>query len=129
MIFARSFKEDFSIFLKDNALYLCLGVVALIVLTIIIVYLVKRNKKPSKKEEIVSSDFNLWIEYLGGKENIEEISGVGSRLTVQLKDGELLKEDIKSLGVSSIMKMSGKIILVVENSAEKLADNLKKSLQ
>lgn len=129
MILARSFKEDFSAFLKNYALYLCLGVVALIVVTIVVIYIVKRNKKSPKKEEIVSNDFNLWIEYLGGKDNIEEISGVGSRLSIKLKDSELLNEEIKSLGVTSIMKMSGKIILVVENSAEQLADNLKKTLQ
>ena len=128
MIYGNNFKDDFSSFLKNYALYICLGIVAIIVATILIIYVIK-HKKSNKIEEIVSSDFNLWIDYLGGKENIKEVSGVGSRLTVTLENNELIKDDIKSLGVTSIMKMSGKVILVVENSAEQLAANLKKSLQ
>lgn len=129
MIFGRTFKEDFSAFLKNYALYICLGIVAIIVITIVIVYVIKGKKKAPKKEETISNDFNLWITYLGGKENIKEISGVGSRLKVTLENNELLNEEIKSLGVSSIMKMSGQVILVVENSAPELADSLKKALQ
>ena len=126
MILAQTWKEDFSEFLKNYALYICLGVVATIVLTIVIIFLIK-NRKPQEKK--FSDDFNLWYEYLGGLENIEEITGVGSRLTVKLKDLNRLDEKIKELGVTNILKMSDKVVLVIENSASELAESLSKNLQ
>ena len=43
----------------------------------------------------------------------------GSRLSVMLKEKSLLKEeDLKRNGVVSLIKMSNKIVLVVEGSAE-----------
>ena len=124
----RTFKEDFSAFLKDYALYICIGIAVIILATIIIIYVIK-NKKKKTPQINYDSNFNLWIEYLGGKDNIKEVSGIGSRLTVSLQDNTLIREEIKDLGVTNMMKMSDKTILVIENSATEIAENIKKSLQ
>ncbi len=64
-------------------------------------------------------DTSAWLKALGGKENIIEASAAGSRLTLKLNNPDLLdKEEVKNLGVTNIMQMSDKIILVVENGAE-----------
>ena len=65
---------------------------------------------------------------MGGRANIVEASAVGSRLSVKLVDKSLLdKERIKELGINNILEMSGKIILVVENNAEHILEELNKN--
>lgn len=128
MIFADTWKEDFSSFLKNGALYICLGIIVLIIATIIVIYVIK-NRKKKIAEPQYNENFNLWIEKLGGKDNIVSVSGIGSRLSLELKDDSLLKEDIKELGVTSIMKMSGKIVLVVENSASDIAEKIQNNIK
>lgn len=128
MIFADTWKEDFSSFLKNGALYICLGIIVLIIATIIVIYVIK-NRKKKIAEPQYNENFNLWIEKLGGKDNIVSVSGIGSRLSLELKDDGLLKEDIKELGVTSIMKMSGKIVLVVENSASDIAEKIQNNIK
>ena len=84
----------------------------------------KRNKKIKAK-----FDNNAWIAALGNKENIVEISGVGSRLSVKLVDKDKIdREKLKELGVSSVLVMSNKVTLVVEGQAEKLSEILNANL-
>ena len=66
MILADTWKEDFSSFLKNGALYICLGIIALIIATIIVIYVIK-NRKKKIDEPQYNENFNLWIEKLGGK--------------------------------------------------------------
>ena len=64
---------------------------------------------------------------MGGSDNIIESYAVGSRLNVKLKDNTLLdKEKIKALGIENIIEMSGKVVLVVENNAEHILNELNK---
>ena len=127
MILAKTWKDDFTKFLQSYALYICLGIVFAIVATIVVVYLIK-NRKKAEPVKNYNEDVNLWVDSLGGKDNIISLSSNGSRLSVSLKDYSLLKEDIKALGVSSIIKMSDRVILVVENSAAEIQNNIEKSL-
>ena len=61
------------------------------------------------------------VEALGGRENILQASATGSRLSVTLKNYDAVQEEnLKALGVSSIIRMSQKITLVIGEEAEKI---------
>ena len=114
-------KEDFIKFMEDYALYIGLGVVAIIIATIVTLYLVKN--KPDKKESAPKAlpkenDYSLF----GGKENIVSFESTGSRVNIVLKDYNLLdKEGLKAIGVNNFIQMADRIILVCENSEKIIA--------
>ena len=89
----------------------------------IVIYLIVSKKKENK------DNGGVWLLALGDKENVKEVSGVGSRLTVTLEDKERINRvKLKELGVSSILVMANKVTLVIEGKAEKIAASLQKSL-
>ncbi len=89
----------------------------------ILIYLIVSKKKENE------ANGSVWILALGNKENVKEVSAVGSRLTVNLEDKEKIdRTKLKDLGVSSILVMSNKITLVIEGKAEKIAALIKKDL-
>ena len=117
-------KDDFNSFLKNYGIWLAVGVIAIVVATIIIIFVIKNRKKgPTKIEDnTASSD---WLEALGGKDNILEVTANGSRLTTKLQDQNLVdREKLKTLGVTNIVTMSDKLILVVEDKAELIKEKL-----
>ena len=74
-------------------------------------------------------DNSLWIDNLGGRENIASATQVGSRINLVLKDKELInKDNLKELGVKSVLVMSNKVTLVVENNAENIAKAINEAL-
>lgn len=126
-LLGNTFKEDFNAFLKDYALWICVAVAVIIVATIIILFVIK-NRKVDKKAIVV--DNNEWLVALGGKDNITEVSATGSRLNVSVKDKEVLdKEKLVTLGVTSMMTMSNKVILVIEDKAEQIAASINKEIK
>ena len=89
----------------------------------IVIYLIISKKKENQ------DNGGVWLLALGNKENIKEVSAVGSRLTINLEDKEKIdRVKLKELGVSSILVMSNKITLVIEGKAEKIAKLIKKDL-
>lgn len=89
----------------------------------ILIYLIVSKKKENE------ANGSVWLLALGNKENVKEVSAVGSRLTVNLEDKEKIdRTKLKDLGVSSILVMSNKITLVIEGKAEKIAAVIKKDL-
>ena len=105
-------------------LFIVAGLVAIIGIVLLVYFLVHR-----KKGQKVIIDNNVWFLALGNKENIKEISGVGSRLSVKLVDKDKIdREKLKELGVSSVLVMSNKVTLVVEGQAEKLSEVLNANL-
>ena len=100
------------------------GGVVLIVTMILLLYFFVFKKKNKK-----SIDNNAWFVALGEKDNIKEVKGIGSRLTVVLLDQTKAdKEQLKALGVSNIIAMSNKMTLVIEGEAERIANLLNNSL-
>ena len=94
----------------------------LIVAIMVIRFLTNKKAKPK-----VNND--EWFNALGGKDNIKEINAVGSRLSLVLKDKDIVdREKLKTLGVSSVVSMSNKVTLVIEGKAETIAEKLKGSL-
>ena len=96
--------------------------VVLVVAILLIIFLLRRNKKP----QFIETD---WFEALGGKENIKEAIAVGSRLSLYLNNKDAINRDrLKELGVSSVLVMSNKVTLVIEGQAEKVASMINNSL-
>ena len=57
------------------------------------------------------------------------MTAIGSRLSVSLLDKEKIdREKLKELGVSSVLVMSNKVTLVIEDKAEQVAASIQKDL-
>lgn len=96
------------------ALFIVTGVLIIATIVVVIIFL--------KKRKVVKVDDSLWIDNLGGKENIESVNQVGSRINLVLKDKEVInKDNLKELGVKSVLVMSNKVTLVVDANAEDIA--------
>ena len=97
--------------------------VLLVAAIIIVIYLVthRKNKK--------SLDSGAWLLALGDKDNVKEVSATGSRLSLVLVDKEKIdREKLKELGVSSVLVMSNKVTLVIEDKAEQVAASIQSNL-
>ena len=113
-------KQDIASFFKANAIYIIIALAIIILLTLILFLLL--NKKRNKKIDNTS----IWLTALGEKDNILETNAVGSRLTLKLLDPlKINEEELKKLGVTSIIKMSNKITLVVEDKASEILAKIK----
>ena len=124
MMIYSQLKDDFNAFLKNYALWIAIAIVAVIVIvTVLLILLNKKKKNP--KDEILKTSNDDWVNALGGKENILEVNATGSRLSVKLVDiNKPDKEKLKQLGVSNIVTMSDKLVLVVEDKAEAIKEKL-----
>lgn len=131
-ILGNTFKYDLNQFLRVTAPYLCVALVLIIILVIVLI-IVKSNERKGKDEKIdklQTTNGGDWVVALGGKENIQEATAVGSRLTVTLVNQELMNQDkLKELGVSNIMTMSNKVILVIEDHAAYVAVKINKEIK
>ena len=98
------------------------GVVVLAIIIFLIIFLRKRKKNP----KVVDTE---WFSALGGQDNILEANAVGSRLSLKLVDKEKIDRDqLKDLGVSSVLVMSNKVTLVIEGQAERICSVINDSL-
>ena len=103
------------------ALFIVTGVLIIATVIVVIIFL--------KKKKVVKVDDSLWIDNLGGRENITSVTQVGSRINLVLKDKEIInKDNLKELGVKSVLVMSNKVTLVVENNAEDIAKAINEAL-
>lgn len=122
------FKIDLNVFLKNYGIFLALGIVLIIVLVIVglLVFNQSRKRKINKSEANSSIS---WIEALGDKDNIIEISGNRSRLVVSLKDTDKINRmTLNKLGVKNIIMMNNKITLVINNDASLIAKEINQNL-
>lgn len=130
MVFAvggEAAKEDFIKFLQNNALYLCLGIVGIIVITLVVIFVIKNGKKKGEPKLENSSD--NFAELLGGADNVISYEQSGSRINLICSDYS--KVDLKALEgytITSSIQMSDRLILVSDNPT-KFVQLLKKSLQ
>ena len=97
--------------------------IIIIVLVIIALAIVKSKSKNFKIEA------NKLIEYLGGKDNIINYNYTKSRLTVQVKNTELVnKESIQKLGAQGIVEVDNQLKIILGDDARQLTryiDDLK----
>lgn len=114
--------KEFNDFLRENALWLALGVAGLILLILVVVLLVnlsKRKRVHAKPKRII--DASAYITALGGSENIVSHSLVRSRIVLQLVDYDKVdKEKLKEAGVDGFIMMSEKLTLVIKGDADKV---------
>ena len=117
-------KDDFNSFLKNYGVWIAVGVIAIIAITVFLILFLNKKGKGNKKIEDNTAPSD-WLIALGEKDNILEVTATGSRLTVRLKDQSLVnKEQLKTLGVTNIVTMSDKLVLVVEDKAELIKEKL-----
>lgn len=129
-ILGNTFKYDFNEFLRTYGLYLAVALVVIIILVIILIIVKSKDKKMATKEDkLQTTNGNDWVDALGGKDNITEANAMGSRLTVVLKDQDLMNQDkLKELGVSNIMVMSNKVTLIIEDHAAYVSVKINKEI-
>ena len=117
-------KDDINAFLRNYGLFIALGLVAIIAIVVVLILVLgRKNKKPVPK----IAEKSLWVEALGGQDNIVSSEAFGSRLSIILTDKTKMNKDtLKSLGVSSVIEMSNKVTLVLEDKAELVKAELDK---
>ena len=99
----------------------CLVLVAILVF--LIIFFGKRKKSPIVDE-------SAWLTALGGKDNINNVSAIGSRINLSLKDKEKIdREKLTNLGVNSVLVMSNKVTLVIANNAVDIAETISNSIK
>lgn len=117
---------DFSNFLRTYAIWICLGIILIIFITLFFLLVLPKIRQKRKKATSIS-DAIEWINSLGGSSNIINFSSSRSRLTLEVKDSSLVDQNkLKLLGVSSIIIMSQKIILVIDNGADEIKEKIEK---
>ena len=108
-------------FLKENAWWMALIVVAVLALVVGLLLLLKPKKKPAPRPVEKSA----YLSAMGGEENIVSHLRKGSRIELVLKDYSLLdKERLKAAGVDSFILMSNKLTLVIQGDAERVEKTL-----
>lgn len=104
--------NKFDIWLKANGVFLAIGVAAALLIVVVVLLILSKKGGVKPKEIKVQTSSNL-KDLVGGADNIISVSVTGSRISLELKDFNLLKEDeLKSHGVLSFIRMSKKITLV-----------------
>lgn len=99
----------------------CLVLVAILVF--LVIFFGKRKKSPIVDE-------SAWLKALGGKENINSVSAIGSRINLSLKDKEKIdREKLTALGVNSVLVMSNKVTLVITNNAVDIAETISNGIK
>lgn len=108
-------------FLKENAWWMALAVLAVLALVVTLLLLLKPKKKPAPRPVEKSA----YLSAMGGEENIVSHLRKGSRIELVLKDYSLLdKERLKAAGVDSFILMSNKLTLVIQGDAERVEKTL-----
>lgn len=119
---------DFSNFLRTYAIWICLAIILIILVTLFFLLVLPRIKQNSKKTISITEGAD-WVNSLGGKSNIISVSASRSRLTLEVKDTSLINQNkLKTLGVSSVIIMSQKVILVIDNGADEIKEKIEKSI-
>ena len=110
--------------IKPLPIIMIAGASILLIAAIIIVIYSLAHRKNKK-----SLDSGAWLLALGDKDNVKEVSATGSRLSLVLVDKEKIdREKLKELGVKSVLVMSNKVILVIEDKAEQIASSIQNNL-
>lgn len=112
----------------ETILYISIPI-AIILITLIIVFFIKGNKN-KKQQLIIDNYYNTIINCVGGLDNIISVSFNSSRLSLQLNDTNKLDEEgLKKIQITGVFKTSKKVTLIVGNMAEKYCQNINKQLE
>lgn len=108
--------------LFDSTLTIYIGVIAIGVIVIALgAFIAVKKSQKAAFFKARSEAHNDILNALGGRENIVSCKASGSRISFSLVDYSLVNnESLKKLGVSSILKMSNKITLVIGEEAKEI---------
>ncbi len=95
------------------------------------------TSKDKSQKDVKNSDINnkevgtLFIESLGGKDNIMEISNCATRLRLKIKNIEIIdKANLKKLGAKGVIsKRSGETQVIIGPEVESVAEQIKESMK
>lgn len=122
-----------------------IGAIAAILYFVIFVFAIKKFNipTPGREEDAETDEMThlvadkglnelaaMYIEKLGGKNNIVEVDSCITRLRLTLKDSKVVEEkDMKALGASGIMRPNNKNLqVIVGTKAELIAEEIRKLL-
>ena len=90
--------------------------IIIIIVLVIIAFAILKSKNKNFKLEA-----NKLVEYLGGSDNIIEYAYTKSRLTVKVKNTEIVnKESIQKLGAQGIVEVENQLKIIFEDDARQL---------
>lgn len=96
------------------------GVIVIIAIIVIVLLALKKKKKVNEIKENIKQN-NEFLKIFGGKDNIISCEAKGSRLILILNDYSLLDEQgLKDNGVTSMIKATNKITLIVGEKSKEL---------
>ena len=108
----------YSDFLLKNLWWIVLIALALLFLAFFFIEHRSKLIKRKKKSEVTNEKASLYLEALGGENNVEEKKLEGSRIVVKLKDYNAVNRDkLREAGVSGFIQMSDRLTLVIKENA------------
>lgn len=110
--------------------YIYIGVLAIIFIVVVayVFIQVNKNKKPKLRTDL-PIDLNLLIGAFGGLDNLKEVVGSPSKVTVFLKDVDLVKvRDLTDLGASGVVQSNDKLTAIFGSFSPLIAEELRKRL-
>lgn len=117
-------KQEFNQWLANNAVWIAIAFALLIVVAVIAILLSGIKKKKAKPAE-KKVNASMYMEALGGEDNVISKELRGSRIALVLKDYKAIDEaKLKEAGVDAIVMMSDKLTLVVKENAPKVFETL-----
>lgn len=130
IIYGDASKNSFNEWLGSYGLYIAIGLAGVVFLTVLglFLYTYFKGKKQgpiikTPERKVIQNEEAL--KALGGAENILDHSLNGSRVILVLNNYDLVDDKaLKEMGVSSIVKMTNKITLVVKGDASSFYKSL-----
>ncbi|MBR0194045.1 MAG: hypothetical protein IJQ40_01455 [Bacilli bacterium] len=130
IIYGDASKNSFNEWLGSYGLYIAIGLAGAVFLTVLglFLYTYFKGKKQgpiikAPERKVIQNEEAL--KALGGAENILDHSLNGSRVILVLNNYDLVDDKaLKEMGVSSIVKMTNKITLVVKGDASSFYKSL-----
>ena len=130
IIYGDASKNSFNEWLGSYGLYIAIGLAGAVFLTVLALFLYTyfKGKKQgpiikAPERKVIQNEEAL--KALGGAENILDHSLKGSRVILVLNNYDLVDDKaLKEMGVSSIVKMTNKITLVIKGDASSFYKSL-----
>jgi phosphotransferase system IIB component len=121
---------EFNDFLRENALYIVLFFAALIGLNIVLYFVIplvrKKDEEKPKVDELVAN-YDAFFTATGGKQNIDKLTLTGSRLSLYVKNRNLINVDnLKKAGVIKIIIMSDRYVLLIDDKLKGIVEEFYK---
>lgn len=107
-----------------------IGAAVVISIICVVIALVNKKKNEESKKARNHKQNNTFLEIFGGDENIISCESKGSRLVLVLKDYDKLnQEKLKENGVTSFVKATNKITLIIGEKSKELEEFINENRQ